>query len=222
MTKDGQDERFEPKPYYAFPAGFAENSVLHATRLLYRVTAVQPRILFGSMSMNEVNLSEAFSRYHVKTSTRARSAVTADRALVLSCLYARFQRADAGIMKYEEDLSGDVGVTTNLLRTHLADALENELEVRLIVAVTKPIVPSVKIPPQPSRSPRSSFHAREDLVGRVTFFDGQRFVVEFRKNAAPVMTDRKARLSRQKRANKGAVPEIASSLSAQPPMSAEI
>jgi len=81
--------------------------------------------------MNELNLQEAFGRYKVKPPARARSAVTADRALVLSCSYNRFQRAESGSMKYEVDLAGDTGATATLLRTHLADALTNELEIRL-------------------------------------------------------------------------------------------
>jgi hypothetical protein len=131
--------------------------------------------------MSELNLLEAFWRYKVKPSNRARSAVTEDRALVLSCSYSRFQRAESGIMKYEEDLSGDTGSTATLLRTHLADALTNELDIRLIVSIPVQQTPSLEVPPAPARPARKSFHARKDLVGRVTFFDGQRFVVEFRK-----------------------------------------
>ena len=131
--------------------------------------------------MSELNLLEAFWRYKVKASARARSAITADRALVLSCSYSRFHRATAGIMKYEEDLAGDTGSTATLLRTHLADALTNELDIRLIIAIPVQHAPSLETPPVAARAARTSFHARKDLVGRVTFFDGQRFVVEFRK-----------------------------------------
>jgi hypothetical protein len=131
--------------------------------------------------MSDLNLLEAFWRYKVKPSVRARSAVTEDRALVLSCSYSRFHRAQSGTMKYEEDLSGDTGATATLLRSHLADALTNELEIRLIVATPVQHKPSLETPPAAARPARTSFHARKDLVGRVTFFDGQRFVVEFRK-----------------------------------------
>jgi len=131
--------------------------------------------------MGELNVLEAFWRYKVKPSTRARSALTEDRALVLSCSYSRFHRAESGIMKYEEDLSGDTGSAATLLRTHLADALANELEIRLIVAISVQQTPSPETTPVVVRPARTSFHARKDLVGRVTFFDGQRFVVEFRK-----------------------------------------
>ena len=130
--------------------------------------------------MTEDNLLEAFSRYKVKPANRARSALTNDRALVLSCTYARFHRAQSGVLRYEEDLSGETGSSTGLLRTHLADALTNELEIRLIVAVTGH-VPSLETARGATRPGPRSFHVRKDLVGRVTFFDGERFVVEFRK-----------------------------------------
>ncbi len=138
-------------------------------------------LVYPACNMNEVNLAEAFSRYKVKPPKSARSAVTDDRALVLSCSYGRFQPAQSGIMKYEEDLSGETGSAASLLRTHLADALTNELDIRLIVAVPVQHMPAPNADPAPARPARSSFHARKDLVGRVTFFDGQRFIVEFRK-----------------------------------------
>jgi hypothetical protein len=137
----------------------------------------------GVCAMNEVNLQEAFSSYKVKPSAKARSALTSDRALVLSCSYGRFQRVESGVMKYEEDLSGLTDSSATLLRTHLADALTNELEIRPIVAIPLQRSPSLEVTMEPTKPARTSFHARKDLVGRITFFDGQRFVVEFRKAA---------------------------------------
>lgn len=135
--------------------------------------------------MNEVNLLEAFARYKVKSSNRARSALIADRALVLSCFYTRFHRAEVGVLKYEEDLAADTGSVATLLRTHLSEALNNELDVKLIIAMPAERAPSLEtVTATPARAPRMSFHARTDLVGRVTFFDGSRFVVEFRKAGA--------------------------------------
>ena len=49
--------------------------------------------------MNEISLLEAFAQYKVKISNRARSALTVDRSLVLSCHYARFQRVGADRLK---------------------------------------------------------------------------------------------------------------------------
>jgi hypothetical protein len=130
--------------------------------------------------MSALNLPEAFARYKVKSSNRARSALTTDRALVLSCFYERFQRGGRGVLKYEEDLSGDSGSTATVLRGHLSEALKSELDVRLVIATSVQRAPSPQTPGV-SQPDRVNFHTRQDLVGRVTFFDGSRFIVEFRK-----------------------------------------
>jgi hypothetical protein len=135
--------------------------------------------------MSDANLLEAFARYKVKSSTRARSALTADRALVISCFYNRFHRADVGVLKYEEDLAADTGTVATLLRTHLAEALKSELDVKVIIAMAAERASAKETDSrEPARAPRMSFHPRMDLIGRVTFFDGNRFMVEFRKARA--------------------------------------
>jgi hypothetical protein len=143
--------------------------------------------------MSEINRSEAFGRYKVKPSNRARSAVTADRALVLTCSYAGFRRAEADVLRYEENLTDATDPSTTLLRAHLAEALAHELDVRLIVAIALRRTPSPEVPAGTERTARTSFHARKDLSGRVTFFDGHRFVVEFRRDAAVVSRDSNTR-----------------------------
>jgi hypothetical protein len=139
---------------------------------------------YGISVMSEINLLEAFARYKVKSPTRARSAMTDDRALVLSCFYERFRRAGAGVLRYEEDLAGDEGAAATALRGHLSEALKAELDVRLIVVMPVQRPPSVETFTATPRPNRVTCHARKDLVGRVTFFDGGRFIVEFRKAEA--------------------------------------
>ncbi len=133
--------------------------------------------------MNEVNLAEAFSRYNVKAVSRARSAVTADRELVLSCSYGRFQRGESGVLRYEEDLAEEVGIAATTLRAHLAEALSEGLEIRVIIAIPVQATPTLETTAAAPRPARTSFHVRKDLTGRVKSFDGQRFVLEFRKKA---------------------------------------
>ena len=133
--------------------------------------------------MNETNLLEAFGSYKVKPGRRARSAMTGDGNLVISCWYAGFKKAQVEILRYEEDLSGQTSEITQALRAHLAEALSNACEVRVIVAV--------KAPDQMAQSGataagRTTYYARKDLVGRVSAFDGERFVVEFRRTQTPV------------------------------------
>jgi hypothetical protein len=135
--------------------------------------------------MNDINQLEAFSRYRARPLHRARSAVAEDGALVVSCWYSRFHRAEHDVLRYEEDLSAEENSTAKTLRTHLAEAVAQEFNVRLVIAITAapPVALEPGIKAAPVRVPPTTFYAREDLIGRVTFFDGQRFIIEFRKQA---------------------------------------
>jgi hypothetical protein len=59
-------------------------------------------------------------------------------------------------------------------KTHLEQAQRDELNVRLVIAHWS----------AGANSTAEYFHVRPDVVGRVTEFDGDRFVIEFRKVAA--------------------------------------
>ena len=133
--------------------------------------------------MNDTNLLEAFAGYRVKPARRLRSAMTPDGDLVISCWYAGFKKVQVEILRYEEDLSGQTTEVAKALRAHLAEALSNEGKVRVIVAV-ETLVP--KATPPVIAPPRMTYYARKDLVGRVSSFDGERFVVEFRRTEAAV------------------------------------
>src|SRR5579885_3640671 len=62
------------------------------------------------------HLPDAFARYKVKSPKSARSVLTAERALVLSCFYTRFHRAEVGVLRCEEDLGTDSGALVTQLR----------------------------------------------------------------------------------------------------------
>ncbi len=136
--------------------------------------------------MYETNLFEAFARYKVKAARRTRSAMTPDGDLVMSCWYGGFKRAQAEVLRYEEDLSGQTNESTTALRTHLAEALSNEWEVRVIVAVEIAGTSDLTKDYPVVTPARTAYYARKDLVGRVCSFDGERFIVEFRRTDLPV------------------------------------
>jgi hypothetical protein len=140
--------------------------------------------------MNDANLPEAFASYKVKHARRLRSAMTPSGDLVISCWYAGFKKAKVEILRYEEDLSGQTTETARALRTHLAEAVSNECDVRVIVAVETPVP---KADPPAIAPARMTYYARKDLVGRVSSFDGERFVVEFRRAQMPVEERRSRR-----------------------------
>ena len=129
--------------------------------------------------MLETNRLEAFANYKVKPVRRTRSVTTAEGDLVISCWYAGFQKAEAEILKYEEDLSGETNEIAKVLRTHLAEALSNASEVRAVVAVTAQVAVDPKADPATVAPARTTYYARKDLVGRICSFDGERFTVEF-------------------------------------------
>lgn len=136
--------------------------------------------------MNEINLMEAFGSYKTKPTRRVRSAMTSEGALVVSCWYAGFHRAELDILRYEEDLSSKAGEITGILRAHLSEAKEHDYHVHLIVAVEAPEPKPVDRGEAASqRSAHTTYYTRKDLVGRVTSFDGQRFVIDFRKAEVP-------------------------------------
>jgi hypothetical protein len=134
--------------------------------------------------MSEINLNEAFGLYKAKPSARGRSAITPDGTIVLSCWYERFRKGESGVLRYEEDLTNETGSVANTLRAHLSQALADDYDVQLIVAVppSAPKDPHVAANPT-QRSKQPTFHARKDLLGRLTFYDGQRFIVEFRRRS---------------------------------------
>jgi hypothetical protein len=139
--------------------------------------------------MQVINLLDAFASYNVKLVKRGRSAITSDGNLVISCWYAGFKKVSGEILRYEEDLTGQTTGVATALRAHLTEALTKESEVRAIVAsgsVPMKAEPTGIVEPATAPATRTTYYARKDLVGRVTTFDGERFVVEFRRIQAPV------------------------------------
>jgi hypothetical protein len=66
-----------------------------------------------------------------------------------------------------------------LLITHLHQALDGSLPVRVIIA-TAANPEAVEAAHDASRLPKT-FHVREDFVGRVASFDGDKFEIVFEK-----------------------------------------
>lgn len=127
--------------------------------------------------MHETNLMEAFASYKAKPIRRSRSAMAQNGALVISCWYAGFKKTQPEVLQYEEDLSEQKGESEKALRLHLAEAMASECDVRVIVAVKT----VVKKAAEQTTTSRTAYYARQDLVGQVKSFDGQRFVIEFQR-----------------------------------------
>lgn len=131
--------------------------------------------------MDNMNLAEAFALYGAEGPRRAprMSALAQDGAVVLGCSSRRFSRPAAGVLRYEDTLS-DEGVTAEALRSlraHLELALKDSLPVRMIVITESATA---------GKPATRTVHVRQDLVGRVTNLDNERFVVDFVKADKPV------------------------------------
>jgi hypothetical protein len=123
-----------------------------------------------------MNLSEAFAIYGAEIARRASrlSAIASDGALIVGCSAKRFSRPAAGVMRYENVLSGDGGGTAEALqqlRQHLELAHKESRPVRLVIITEA----------ASGATPSRTVHVRRDLVGSVLEFDGDRYVIDFVK-----------------------------------------
>jgi hypothetical protein len=119
------------------------------------------------------SLVDAFAKFGAKPKNRlrGRSAIAEDGALVLSCSTPQFRRSGPGVLRYEDALSRDHQDRPGaaLLGEHLVLARDGQLPVRMIVVA------------ETHSKPRYNIYARPDVVGRLIEFDGDRFIVDFRR-----------------------------------------
>jgi len=134
--------------------------------------------------MGNVNYTTAFRRYKAELDNPnwAVSAIAKDGAVVISCWTQYFVRAEAGVLRYQDSLSrwnGSNKPGWNLLRKHLELAKANHSEIRLVLARTDN--PEAVAKGGDASKLNNSFSTREDLIGRLTHFDGDQFTIDFRK-----------------------------------------
>lgn len=133
-------------------------------------------------------LIDSFAQFgaKLKNRLRGRSAIADDGALVLSCSTAHFRHPRPGVLRYEDALSRDPSdrAGTALLGEHLALARDGQLPVRLVVVAKAG-----------EGKTRGNSYARPDVIGRLTEFDGDHFIVDFTR----LVVDRKQPESSRKR-----------------------
>ena len=127
--------------------------------------------------MENLKLADAYARYGAKIprGQPALSAIATDGTVVISCQSPKFGRTRRDLLRYEDSISTDESGARHktLLGQHLVLAREGDLAVRLVIVT----------PPKGS-SPRI-ISVRPDLVGKVTEFDGDHFVVDFSRIVKP-------------------------------------
>ncbi len=125
-----------------------------------------------------LSLTDAFGRFGAKPANRARgsSAIADDGAMVLNCSQARFRHPEQGVLRYEDTVSKEGepagSKDAELLARNLTLALSGSLPIRMIVCSLVDGAGGAAV---------QRFNVRPDLVGKVVDFDGDRFVVDFRR-----------------------------------------
>jgi len=136
--------------------------------------------------MSTITFSEAFAKYDSKLANPmwAFSAKAADGSIVLSCWSHKFSYPAKGVMRYADRLSRwrVNAAGKNLLISHITEAHFSALPVRLIIATTTD--PAVVDAGEDASKITKTFHVRDDLVGRVTHFDGDNYVIDFGRSSA--------------------------------------
>lgn len=130
--------------------------------------------------MSKLTLTEAFAHYGA-TLRNVQWAVSdiANGHLVVSLWAHKFRKAVDGIMPYEDRLSRWSGAGNSLFRQHLEQAYQDKLPVRaVIVRAEDPDAVDYGVD---ASTIKKSFSVRPELVGRVSKYDGDEFVIEFRR-----------------------------------------
>jgi hypothetical protein len=129
---------------------------------------------------------DAFGKFGAKPANRLRalSAISADGTLVLSCTPPQFVRANKGVLRYEDRLSRDPEDQKDkqVLAEHLTRARDEHLSVRMVIVTS--------VAARDGKTARN-IHVRKDLIGKVTEFDGDHFIVDFTRVAEPETVSRR-------------------------------
>ena len=119
-----------------------------------------------------LSLTDAFLKYKAKLVNVqwAVSAISENNELVISCWFDRFVPR-SNPLRYEDKLTRWAGNIpgNNLCKKDLQKAFSEELDVRVVIAKTI--------------YDKNIFNVREDLIGKVTLFDGDKFFIEFKKKS---------------------------------------
>ena len=135
--------------------------------------------------MAHYSFTQAFQAFGAKLANPmwAYSAIAEDGALVISCWSHKLKLID-GVLTYTDSLSRWETKTPGkkLLIEHLTQAKEQKLSVRLVIATAQQ--PEAVDRGEDASSIHKTFHIKENVVGKVALFDGNNFVIEFRKKMA--------------------------------------
>lgn len=135
--------------------------------------------------MDNISIVRAFASFGADSAQqRSLSAVAADGSLVLVCQSGGFSRPGVGVLRYTAQLSTAPLSRLAVLRTHISEAHSAGTIVRLIIETLKTAKSSARA------------HVRPDLVGKVTGFDGNEYMVDFSRPQPPPAEPKSRRATR--------------------------
>ena len=132
-----------------------------------------------------LNLTEAFAKFNAKLTNNqwAVSAISDKNELVISCWSHLFVKK-SNPLRYEDHLSrwkGNVA-GNNQCKSDLKKAFDEGLKVCLVIVTSDELAEiNNKNEVKALNKHKKTFAIREDLIGKVTLFDGDNFVIEFEK-----------------------------------------
>lgn len=128
--------------------------------------------------------TECFASYGAKLPNPqwAVSAIAENGDLVVSCWSLYFSWPDSETRRYRDRLSRWAGNKNGnrLLRSHLEEALASHRQVRLVIAT--PVDRRGVDEGADASATKKTFHVEPDEIGVVASFDGDEFVIDFKRN----------------------------------------
>ena len=135
--------------------------------------------------MSNLNFTEAFAKYGAKLPNPqwAFSAIAEDGSLVLSCWRHKIT-INEGVWRYSDCISRLRQQTPgrNLLVGHLNQAHNEKLRVRIVIVATNEAGIAIVDAGEHASKLKKTFDVRVDYLGQVVLFDGDAYVIEFKKH----------------------------------------
>lgn len=132
-----------------------------------------------AVDMSKLTLTKAFAHYGA-TLRNVQWAVSdiADDHLVVSLWAHKFRKIAPGVLAYKDRLSRWSGPGNTLFQQHLQQAVRDKLLVQVVMVRTNDTEAVDQGVDASTISKR--FFVRDDLIGQVTRYDGDDFLIEFK------------------------------------------
>lgn len=128
--------------------------------------------------------TECFASYGAKLPNPqwAVSAIAENGDLVVSCWDLYFSRPNAETLRYTDRLSRWAGneAGNRLLRSHIEEAFVSRRRVKLVIATPKDR--RGVDDGSDASAIKKAFHNKPDVTGVIASFDGDEFVIDFKRN----------------------------------------